>query len=132
MSDLEYIEQGYRVIMDESPGLNWEPIADGIALGSHRALIIRQDGERAGFLVYSIQDCGKGEKDFFLTGMYSEQPINNWPLIVSQVKELAVNMGCIRLRFKTTRPGWIKRLRPYGFERTPYFELACNLNGEQP
>ena len=128
MTDYEFVEAHYPEILKRSPGveIRWSTAMEGFHTGRFRLLMLRRGSERIGFIIYSIEADDAGS-DLFILGMWAREGLGELENISSAMDSVAAMHGWRSIRFKTVRDGWVRRLRDYGFERTPYFEMRREL-----
>lgn len=128
-SDLDYVFNNADKVLKYTPDCTIDPIRKGIVDRELAVLIVRdKDGERRGFLVYSVQDTGKMLVLFAVAGwMDGIMTTPELEGVVECIDELARSRGCSRIEFKTTRQGWLRKLARFGYSQTPYISIGKDI-----
>lgn len=88
----------------------------GIAAGGMICTLIYDDAMLAGFYISEKHTEHNGTQSLYLAYVYVG-PVSDdiTPDVVASFEAQAKALQCSRINFKTVRPGWQRRLKPYGY-----------------
>lgn len=97
----------------------------GIVQGDLNVTLTTIDGNSVGFFVTQVVPRHGGGLELLLAYVYMRPrlPLDLTPHVVKAFEDQAKAALCQRVVFRTTRKGWERRLRPYG-----YAEVAVELS----
>lgn len=95
-----------------------EAVADGVVTP------VIFEGERGfvGMALVCIWRSGRREKSLYIAALYGEPDATDEDreAAMQRLDAMARLNGCSRLTFNTTRKGWQRRIKKYGFKPSPY------------
>lgn len=97
--------------------------------GQLSCTIFGEGSDAVGFYLSEVQPEHNGDLTLYLAYVYvAPARYDLTPEVVDSFEREAVERGCARIRFKTVRDGWLRRLEPYGYHSTA-IELSKDIGG---
>lgn len=109
---MDYIQRHFHEV-ERHGSLNWAGVVAAVERGECKAVLLKHNGERRGFLIYSIRPPA-----LHIHAIYVERNIPS-KVLVSALKWAqgqAREAGCKSVVGETCRKGWTRRFERMGFE----------------
>lgn len=116
-----FLQQGIEAIHAKgmSQSTTFGDVYMGLAAGALRCTLIHEEGALVGFFITEQHTEHNGDTCLYLAYVYVAPTVNDLtPDVVDAFDQEAKAAGCARIRFKTVRNGWQRRLAPHGFTPT--------------
>lgn len=121
-SDLDYIRKSLPKVTKFGYHETDDGWMEAITDGSVTAVLFESGGKRLGFALLSIYAAGRSDRSLYIAALAGEQDKteNDRAEAMKQLDRVARLNGCSRLTFNSTRKGWERVAKDYGFKRSPY------------
>lgn len=115
MNTYDYLHDHFEELARFCPGLTFERVLQGAVR------LITVAGEPRGFI--SLEPTSSSLR---IIALFIEQgaPKALVERVVEMVVGYAEDLGVQKIEFDTTRKGWSRRLRRYGFKPLPYYRMS--------
>lgn len=95
-----------------------EAVEDGVVA----PVVFEKESGYVGMALVCIFRAGRQEKSLYIAALYGKPDATDEDreAAMQRLDAMALLNGCSRLTFNTTRKGWQRRIRKYGFTPSPY------------
>lgn len=127
----DFIQRGVEAIHSKgmSQDTSFGDVYVALVSGQLSCTMFGDSGDLVGFYLSEVQPEHNGSLTLYLAYVYvAPSRYDLTPEVVESFEREAVERGCSRVRFKTVRNGWTRRLEPYGYHSTA-IELSKDIGG---